>query len=116
MVSLLGGISAGPSGAGLTSASIDKVMGSTGGVSSLGGYPNDEGMVSCALQPAAAIELDSVSLTSAMVGGVPLWDHHIPAYSCWGSTSQVQENILLIKGECPLTCCFSSTMLIAKGQ
>ena len=48
VASLPSRISAGPSRAGLTSALIDEVMGSAGVVSSLGGYPNDEGVVLCA--------------------------------------------------------------------
>ena len=43
-------------------------MGSTGGVSSLGGCLNNEGVVSCA--PWASVEFDSMSPTSAMVAGV----------------------------------------------
>ena len=79
------GVSARPGRVSLTSTSAREVVGLSSGVSSL----DDEGVVLCA--PWASVELDSISLSLAVVGGVmgnafPLGDPNVPAYSFRGST------------------------------
>ena len=68
--------------------------------------------------PQASIELDSVSLTSAVVGGV--MGSLCGITVSWLTASGVvlprfQKISCLLKVMCPLTCCFNSTMFIAKG-
>ena len=67
MASPPGGVSAGPGRVYLTSTSAVEVVGSASGISSLGGHPGDKGVVLSALW--ASVELDSLSLTLAVVGG-----------------------------------------------
>ena len=101
MVSLPGGVSAGPSTVCLTSTLVGKVIGSAGGVSSLGGYLNDGGGVMCSPGFCRAwLYISDISCGGWGIG-VPLWDHCILAYSFWGSTPQVPEDISLIKGDVP---------------
>ena len=117
VASLPSRVSAGPSGVCLTSTLVSEVMGSAGGVSSSGGYPNHEGVMLCA--PWASVELDSMSPTSTVVGGVMRYPCGITV--SWLTASGVvlpkfQKISDLLKVTCLLTCCFNSTMLITTGQ
>ena len=84
MASSPSGVSAGPGRVSLTSTLAGKVVGSAGGVSSLGGHLDDEGVVLCA--PWASVELGSVSPTSVVVSGVKgsLWGSPCPSLQLQG--------------------------------
>ena len=91
-------------------------MGSAGEVSSLDGHLHNEGVVLCG--PQASIGLDSMFPTLA-VGRVMGFPWGVPV--SWPMTSGVVlprfwSTSYSLKVMYPPTCCFNSTMLIAKVQ